>query len=98
MSGINSSTTSTSQFSNAIPLQTMYNLIKRCGGEHYRWSADAIQLVRDASETHVTETFERAHVFAKHGQRKGVNTRDMALARTYENVEMGAQVKRETSI
>jgi histone H3/H4 len=97
MSGINSSTTSTSQFSNAIPLQTMYNLIKRTGGDSYRWSADAIQLVRDAAETHVTDTFARAQVFAKHGQRKGVNTRDMALARTYD-IQAGNQVKRETSI
>ena len=63
---------------------------KRCiissneaAGDDYRWSSDAIQLIRDASEGHVADTFSRAMAFAEHGKRKGVDLPDMRLARRY---------------
>ena len=98
MAATNSSTASTSKFSNAIPLQTMHNLIKRVGGEDYRWSAEAIQLIRSVSEEHVADTFTRARAFAEHGKRKGVDLTDMRLARQYTGEPETTQVSLETSI
>ena len=78
----------------------MHNLIKRSGGDDYRWSSDAIQLIRDTSEGHVVDIFSRALTFAEHGKRKGVDLRDMQLARQYKdgNALKATQMSLETSI
>ena len=79
----------------------MHNLIKRNGGDEYRWSSDAIQLIRDATEGHVADIFSRSMTFAEHGKRKGVDLRDMKLARRYEEAKRTAeedQTSLETSI
>ena len=75
----------------------MHTLIKRSGGDDFRWSSDAIQLIRDSSEGHVIDTFSRAMTFADHGKRKGVALRDMQLAQQYAETT-STQMSLETSI
>ena len=81
MSTSNSSTKNTSQLSNAIPFQTTRIAINECGGVDYRWTSDAIQLIRDECERELIRVFQNAQTFADHNKRKGISVQDFLLAR-----------------
>jgi len=61
----------------------MRTAVDECGGIDFRWTSDAIRLIRSECERELITTFENAQTFADHNQRLGINVRDFHLARTY---------------
>ena len=59
--------------------------INTCGGANYRWTSDAIRLIRDVCERELIQTFQEAQVLADHNHRVGIKVEDLVLARKLTN-------------
>lgn len=67
-----------------IPLAAVRNACTRIAPD-YRWSKDALELIRTQTESHMTTQFTHAARIAEHAGRKGVRKEDLQLATQFSH-------------